>query len=212
MRRNRLGLPCPASLEVGHGTNRAKLRTYFLMNPSELCTPVPVVLPGASGMHPWYAIRVKPNFEFVTSRALRAMGYDEFLPVYRSRRAWSDRVKELDMPLFSGYLFSRFDKRDPYRVLNTPGVVHVVSAGREPVPVDPGEIQSLQVICGSGVAAEPWPFLKVGQRVVVERGPLAGAEGVVVRLKAGYRLVASLSLLQRSVAAEIDRESVRPIG
>jgi transcription antitermination factor NusG len=182
------------------------------MNPSELCTPVPVVLPGASGMHPWYAIRVKPNFEFVTSRALRAMGYDEFLPVYRSRRAWSDRVKELDMPLFSGYLFSRFDKRDPYRVLNTPGVVHVVSAGREPVPVDPGEIQSLQVICGSGVAAEPWPFLKVGQRVVVERGPLAGAEGVVVRLKAGYRLVASLSLLQRSVAAEIDRESVRPIG
>jgi len=182
------------------------------MTPSERCHPLPVVLPGLSGLHPWYAIRVKPHFEFVASETLRAMGYDEFLPAFRSRRSWSDRVKELDMPLFPGYLFSRFDKRDPYRVLNSPGVVHVVSAGREPVPVDPGEIQSLQTICRSGVPAEPWPFLEAGRRVVVEHGPLTGAEGIVVRLKGSCRLVASLSILQRSVAAEIDREWIRPIG
>jgi transcription antitermination factor NusG len=116
------------------------------------------------------------------------------------------------MPLFSGYLFARFDKRDPYRVLNSPGVVHVVCAGREPVPVDSREIQSIQAICRSGVPAEPWPFLETGRRVVVEHGPLTGAEGIVVRLKGGCRLVASLSILQRSVAAEIDREWIRPIG
>ena len=173
---------------------------------SELLKPDFAGIRGTDGEHPWYAIRVKAQFEFVTSRALRAIGYDEFLPSYRCRRRWSDRVKELDMPLFSGYLFSRFDKRDPYRVLNSPGVVHVVSAGKEPIPVDPAEIQSIRAICSCGIAAEPWPFLSAGRRVVVERGPLAGAEGIVVSLKGGYRLVVSLSLLQRSVAAEIVAE------
>ena len=55
-----------------------------------------------------------------------------------------------------------------------------------------------------------WTFLAAGQRVVVERGPLAGAEGIVVSLKGRYRLVASIYLLQRSVAVEIDREWARP--
>ena len=161
---------------------------------------------------PWYAIRVKPNFEFVTSRTLRAKGYPEFLPLFRSRRAWSDRTRQLDLPLFPGYVFCRFDCRDPYRVLNTTGVIYVVSAGRDPVPVDNREIESIQAICASGLPLEPWPFLEPGRRIVVEHGPLAGSEGVVVRLKNGYRLVASLSILQRSVAAEIDREWIRPVN
>ncbi len=181
------------------------------MTSTDLSTSTATMLPASSGLYPWYALRVKSHFEFVSSQALRAMGFAEFLPVYRSRRSWSDRVKELDMPLFPGYLFSRFDKSDPYRVLNSPGVVHVVSAGREPISVDAAEIQSIQAICNSGIAAEPWPFLAVGRRVVVERGPLTGAEGIVIKFKAGYRLVASLSLLQRSISAEIDREWIRPL-
>ena len=178
---------------------------------ADVFSPVCAVLSEASDGQPWYAIRVKAQFENVTSRTLRAMGFDEFLPMCRSVRRWSDRVKELEMPLFPGYLFARFDKRDPYRVLNSPGVVHVISAGKEPIPIDPAELDSIRAICSSGIAAEPWPFLTAGQRVVVERGPLMGAEGIVVSLKSGYRLVASLSLLQRSVAAEIDRDWIRPI-
>ena len=58
---------------------------------------------------------------------------------------------------------------------------------------------------------QPWPFLQVGRRVTVERGPLAGTEGIVTEIKNEYRLVVSISMLQRSVAAEIEREWVRPI-
>ena len=161
--------------------------------------------------HPWYAVRVRSRYEFVTSQDLRAKGYDTFLPVYRTHHPWSDRRQKLDLPLFPGYLFSRFNSRDPYRVLNSPGVVHVVSAGRDFVPVDEVEIAAIQRICSSGLPVEPWPFLQLGRRIVVEHGPLSGTEGIVIGLKGKYRLVASLSLLQRSVAAEIDREWVRPL-
>jgi transcription antitermination factor NusG len=166
----------------------------------------------AHDLNPWYALRVRSQFEIATSKALREKGYPEFVPRYRTRRIWSDRVKEIEMPLFPGYVFCRFDASDPYRVLNSPGVVHVVSAGKVPLAVDDREIGAIQAICRSGVTAQPWPFLQVGRRIIVERGPLAGTEGIVVELKNEYRLVASISLLQRSVATEIDREWVRPLN
>jgi transcription antitermination factor NusG len=160
----------------------------------------------------WYAVRVRSRFEFVTAEALRERGYEEFLPAYRSKRYWSDRVKEIDMPLFPGYVFCRFDAADPYRVLNSPGVVHIVSAGKRPLPVEENEVVHIQAICRSGLPVQPWPFLRVGRRIRLERGPLAGLEGIVLEMKAACRIVASLTILQRSVAAEIERDWIRPVS
>jgi transcriptional antiterminator NusG len=161
--------------------------------------------------HRWYALRVKSRFEFVTSQALKEREYVQFLPSYRVRNKWTDRTKEIDVPLFPGYVFCRFDASDPYPVLNLPGVVHVVSAGRTALPLDEREIAAIQAVCHCGLRTQPWPFLQVGRRVVVERGPLAGTEGIVTDLKNEYRLIVSLTLLQRSVATEIDREWIRPL-
>jgi len=160
--------------------------------------------------HPWYAVRVKSRFEFATWAALGEKGYETFLPSYRSRRAWSDRIKELEMPLFPGYVFCRFDAPDLYRVLNSPGVVNVVSAGSKPLPVDEQEVASIQMICKSGRGAQPWPFLQLGRHVRIESGPLAGTEGIVLEVKSGWRIVVSLTLLQRSVSAEIESAWIRP--
>jgi transcription antitermination factor NusG len=170
-----------------------------------------VVRAAAPNVHPWYAVRVRSRFEFVTSAVLEERGYETFLPSYRSRRAWSDRMKEVEIPLFPGYLFCRFDAADPYRVLNSPGVVNVISVGPRPLPVDEQEVASIQKVCRSGRDAQPWPFLQVGRRVRVECGPLAGTEGIVLEVKSICRIVVSLTLLQRSVSAEIEREWIRPV-
>ena len=84
----------------------------------------------------WYAIRVRSKFERVASLALAGKGYEEFLPLYSSGRAWSDRAKRLDLPLFPGYLFCRFDVQDRLLpILTTPGVVSIVSAGKIPISI-----------------------------------------------------------------------------
>jgi len=138
-------------------------------------------------------------------------GYETYLPLYRSERRWSDRVKKLDLPLFPGYLFSRFDVLHRLPVLTTPGVTGIVGAGKTPLPVDDEEIEAVRVVLHSGMKAQPWPFLGVGSRVYLETGPLAGVEGIIVNTDKVYRLVVSVSLLQRSVACEIEREWARPI-
>jgi transcription antitermination factor NusG len=154
----------------------------------------------------WFAVRVKSNCEKSASLALRSRGLEEFLPVYRQRRRGADRFKEIEVPLFSGYVFSRFDLNRRLPVLTIPGVVHIVGFGRTPVPVDEQELAHVRTLVTSRLPVEPWPFFKTGQRVLIERGPLCGVEGVVIEVKKNYRLVASVTLLQRSVSVEIDRE------
>ena len=161
---------------------------------------------------PWFAIRVKSQYEKITSVALRGKGYEEFAPMYRSRRHWSDRVKELDLPLFPGYIFCRFDPLHRLPVLTSPGIVSIIGVGKHPEPVDDAEVARIQAIVSSGVLAGPWPFLRAGQKIAVTHGPLSGVEGFLVNSKNRYRLVVSIQLLQRSVAAEIDRDCVQPIS
>lgn len=160
---------------------------------------------------PWYVLRLRSNFERVASTVLKERGYDVFLPEYRTRRKWSDRVKEIDAPLFPGYTFCRFNPQQKLPILMSPGVVSILESADGPVPVPEREIAAVQMMLQSGLTFGLCPFLQAGQPVVVERGPLKGTEGIVVRMKGSYRLVVSVFLLQRSVSAEIDRDSVRAL-
>lgn len=132
--------------------------------------------------------------------------------MYKIRRRWSDRIKELEEPLFGGYVFCRLDPLERLPVLTIPGVVRFVSVGRNPAPIEDCEIAAIQSVVSSGFPAEPWPFLRVGQTVRIEDGPLRDLEGLLINIKGSHRLVISVGLLQRSVAVEIDRDWVTPIN
>src|SRR5215467_7823344 len=111
----------------------------------------------------WYALRVKPRFEKLVHTHLESKGYETFLPTYVSRNRWSDRVKSVTVPLFPGYTFCRFDVNHRLPILTTPGVQFVVGVKRTPLPVDEGEILTLQRSLSSGQPLQPWPYINVGQ-------------------------------------------------
>src|ERR1700741_2794746 len=161
---------------------------------------------------PWFALQTRYRYEQFVANHLRGSGYGGFLPVSRSRRQWSDRLKEFEVPLFPGYLFCRFNPLDRLPILTTVGVIQIVGTGKNPIPVDDAEIAAIQITPQSGVARQPWPFPQVGQRVRVEDGPLHGLEGILLSFKGSHRLVLSVTLLQRSVAVEIDESWARPIS
>lgn len=159
----------------------------------------------------WYALYVRTRFEKVVARNLRGKGYEEFLPLYRRTSRWSDRLKEIELPLFPGYVFCRFNPFDRLPILTIPGVNAIAGFGKDFIPVDEGELNAIRSVLRNGAHCEPWPFLEVGQRVRVEYGAFAGTEGFVLMFKNTYRLVLSINLLQRSVAVEIDRDCLKPL-
>ena len=158
----------------------------------------------------WFAVSVRHQHERRTERALQWQGWETLVPLYRSRRQWSDRVKDVELPLFAGYVLCRFPLAARMRVEDTPGVARIVEFGGAPAPVAEDEIAGIQAVLGAKLPLSPWPFLKAGDRVRVERGPLKGVEGLLIRVKESLRLVVGVELLQRSIAVEVDPDMVVP--
>jgi transcription antitermination factor NusG len=165
-----------------------------------------------SGSPCWFALRVKSNFEKTVAAVVRHKGFEEFLPLYRSRHQWSDRLQSVESPLFPGYIFCRINPNFRLPILVIPGVLHFIGIGKVPVPIDDSEIAAIQKAVRSGLPTEPWEYMNVGQLVRLDYGPLAGLEGVLIEARKQFRIVVSVSLLQRSVAVEIERNWVTPLG
>jgi transcription antitermination factor NusG len=167
--------------------------------PDELTTPC------------WYAAYTSAQHEKKVATELGRRNVESFLPLYSAERRWSDRRVRLELPLFPGYVFVHLALRDRLRVLQVPGVAKLVSFGGLPVVLPDKQIETLRAGLNGQVRAEPHPFLTVGRRMRVLRGPFQGAEGILVRKKGVYRMVLSLELIMRSVAVEVDVSEVEPV-
>jgi transcription antitermination factor NusG len=160
----------------------------------------------------WFALQIRSRWEGTTAGLLRSKGLETLLPTYTSKRKWSDRSKVVESPLFPGYVFCRFDVNDRLPVLITPGVISVVGRGKTPIAVEDAEMLSIQAAIQSGIHLEPWPYVEIGERVRIKDDVLNGMEGILMSFKGSHRVVISVSLLRRSVALEIDRSRVTPLG
>jgi transcription antitermination factor NusG len=161
-------------------------------------------------LYPCYAIQVKSRYEMTTAALLRLKGYDPFIPTYHVRRRWSDRYVSLEAPLIPGYVFCRFDVKYRLPLLCTEGVQGIVGAGKSPISIDEAEMEYLRMVVESGLPVTPCPF-QVGQTVRLDKGPLAGVEGIIVNFKKQQKLVVSICLLQRSVCVEVNQDWVELI-
>ena len=142
---------------------------------------------------------------------MKSKHYNVFSPSYRTKRKRVDRIAEIEVPLFPGYVFCQFDPTKRLPILVTPGVVGVVGRGNRPEPVDETEIDSIRTVTLAGRCVQPWPFLRLGQRIRVQSGPLTGIEGIFLRVQDEDHLIISITLLQRAVSVVIERDSVSPV-
>ena len=159
----------------------------------------------------WFALSVKSRCEKAVATIARNKGFEEFLPLYQSRRHWSDRLKSIALPLFPGYVFCRLDLGHRLPLLTIPGALRLVGIGKTPAPIDDREIASIQMAVRSGLVMEPSAYPGVGQRVRLQAGPLAGTEGICVGNSQNERMVVSVTLLERSVAIAIEPHWAVPL-
>jgi transcription antitermination factor NusG len=160
----------------------------------------------------WYALTVKHQHEVAARSALEFRGFEALAPTYRARRRWADRVKQIDLPLFAGYVFCRFAFAERVRVIEVPGVARVVEFGGSPAEISEAEIAVIRIAMASKLAVRPWPYLKPGDRVRVQHGPLRGIEGTLLREEPDrLQLVIGIEMLQRSLAVEVEADMVTPV-
>jgi len=162
----------------------------------------------------WYAVSTKSRQEKVVASMLEYLAVANFLPLINQERRWSDRKQMVAMPLFQGYVFVRITTSGEFllRVLKVPGVVDFVRNRTGPLPIPEREIEDVRAVLSHGVGCSPYPFLKAGDRVRVVRGALAGIEGTFIRGGSQSKLVISIEMIQRSVAASVAESDVEPVS
>jgi transcription antitermination factor NusG len=158
----------------------------------------------------WLAAYTRAQHEASVARQLQAKQVTFLLPTYSRMSSWSDRRKRAPAPLFPSYVFVHVNHEERVRVLQTAGVVNIVSAAGRPSPLSAEEVAMLHQCALRPRQVEPHPFLQIGQRVRVKQGPFAGWAGVLTSMKNSARLVVSLEQIMRSVAVDLDGADVEP--
>jgi transcription antitermination factor NusG len=156
----------------------------------------------------WHVLWTHSNCEDLVGGQLAAAGFHPFVPRIESWVRRNGERRAVKVPLFPGYLFinDTLDKARHVEVRKARGVVAVLGEGWErPAVVPDGEIEAIRKLADARVPAFLHPFLKEGRRVRIAAGPLAGVEGILLRVRPDKGLlVLSVELLQRSVAVEVD--------
>lgn len=159
----------------------------------------------------WYAVVTAPRHEKKASAHLEGLGIHAFLPTYSSVRTWKNRQRQtIIAPLFPTYLFARITLSQRIKVLSSPGVRTIVSNGREPLPVEAAEVEALRRTVENH-NIEPYQGLLIGQRVRINRGPLTGIEGHLIRHNNAVRVVLTVELIRQHAAVEVDISALTPI-
>jgi transcriptional antiterminator NusG len=161
----------------------------------------------------WYAVRTRSRHEKMVAEQLERQEIESFLPLVKRTRKWSDRTKEVELPLFSGYNFVRVALASPdrLRVLQTQGVAGFVGINGYGTAIPDNQIQDIRTLLTSQVPFEEQPFLRVGQRVRVRGGALDGVEGILAARNEDRSLVISLEPIQRSLSVRIQGYTVEPV-
>jgi transcription antitermination factor NusG len=165
--------------------------------------------PSATQQANWFALYTTSRHEKRVAQHLSHRDIECYLPLYRSRRKWSDGSRvTLELPLFPGYVFVHIRRNERKDVLAVPGALAVVEGtGGEPASLPDATIDALRSGLDSR-SAMPYPLMAVGRRVRVRSGALAGLEGFVVRNKNGFRVVMTLEHIMKSYAVEVDLEDL----
>jgi transcription antitermination factor NusG len=156
----------------------------------------------------WFAVYTASNHEKRVAQYLEMKEIETFLPLYRVTRRWKNRTTvKLDLPLFPGYIFARFDPAQRSRIVEVPMVYSIVSHRGTPTPLADEELAKLRVVLETR-QVHPYPYIKVGNRVRVRSGPLGGLEGIVVRTYGGLSVVLSVDMIQKSVAVHVEADEL----
>lgn len=159
----------------------------------------------------WYAVYTSANHERRVAEQLALRGIEHFLPTYESVRKWKDRRVTLQRPLFPGYVFVQMELAKRLGVLQVPGVARLVGFDGQPAVVPEEDLLRVREFLRRGYRAEPHRMLKIGKRVRVTAGPLAGMEGIVARRKNGKRLVISFAAIEQAMAVEVAGEDLAAV-
>lgn len=169
-----------------------------------------------TGESRWYACYTYGRHEKRVAARFEQVGIESFLPLRIEERQWSDRARQVQVPLFPSYVFARFPLSTLGFVLDIPGLATVVRLRGQPTPIPDAEMAQIRDLVerarANEVDFEPTTEPVAGQRVRITGGVFDGIEGEVLETGGKTHLHLSISSIQQGVKVVVPRELLQTIG
>ncbi|HZR56662.1 MAG TPA: UpxY family transcription antiterminator [Terriglobales bacterium] len=161
----------------------------------------------------WYAVHTRARHEKRVAQRFHEQGLPTFLPLINTVHRWSDRKKTVELPLFGCYVFVKAaaTREDRLRVCRIEGVFKIVGGNGEGTPIPEDQIEAVRTVTSQQLIWSEHPFLKIGQRIRIRSGALAGVEGILTARNGDRTLIVSIDAIQRSLAVRIEGYDVEPV-
>ena len=141
----------------------------------------------------WYAAYTKSRTEKKVLTRLTENGFEAYLPITRSRKQWSDRLKWVEEPLIRSYIFIRVNESEYYNAINTPGLVCYVTFEGKAASIPDRQIDVLKMLLNEGAEMEVSnERFATGEKIIVISGPLVGMQGEMIQYRGKKKVLVRL--------------------
>lgn len=154
----------------------------------------------------WFALRTRAKCEKQVAQLLGRKQIHAYLPLVKSVKRYVRKVKKVEKPLISGYVFVKIIKSEYVPALETENVVGFVRFSKDLPAIPESEIVTLRrIVLESDIelSASPGNF-GVGDPVSITAGPLTGLSGSVISHEGKRRLQIELQHLGYSLLITVD--------
>ncbi len=161
----------------------------------------------------WFVIYTKPRHEKKIAEQLGNMNVENFLPIVKSLRTWSDRRKYVDAPLFPSYIFVRLEDLQGYfNSLEVNGVLHYVRTGKQIAAVEEAIISNLKLLVYNSQKdiEVSSGYIKPGRNLFIKEGPFTGFTCEIIDYKGKQKMLVRIELLQRNILVDMPVEHLMP--
>lgn len=160
-------------------------------------------------MKQWYACYTRSRAEKASAARLARADIACYLPLRKERRQWTDRIKTVEVPLFTSYVFVHVEPHEFYKTRLEGDLVGFVVFEGKPVPIPDEQIEAVKRLVNAGAALETVPAnMQPGQKIEVVKGPLMGLQGEMVRHQGRHRMLVRLNSIGQGVLIEMELENV----
>lgn len=150
----------------------------------------------------WWVLHTRARNEKAVAETLQRQGVCFFLPLVVHRRRYAGRVRQVEIPLFPGYVFLCGGSSERHLALRTNRVAQVLDVpDQERLRLD---LLQIERVIRSREPVDLFPRLVTGARCRVIAGSLRGLEGVVLRRRGPWRVYVGVEFLGQSAELEIE--------
>jgi len=131
----------------------------------------------------WYAVYVNSRHEKKVADLFQGQHIENYLPLQKIMKQWSDRKKMVEEPLFRSYVFVNIEELEKIKVRETKGVINFVYWLGKPAIIRAEEIEEIKTFIASyeNISLES-QNPQINGTLKIESGPFINHSGKVLSI------------------------------